>query len=74
MSDFWSMAADWLEHGRPSERPAIEEVARFGSLLWAAGGARAYGRQDPDAFRLSVVGAGETLTYEVLGVDGGCLR
>ncbi len=74
MGDVLGVAADWLEHGRPSERPVLAEAARFGEPLWTAHGVRAYERQDPDAYRLSVVGDGSAVTYELVGVDGGCLR
>lgn len=67
-------AADWLEFGRPGEQSAAAEAARFGSLLWDVGGRRAYERQDGDAYRLSLVGAGSVLSYEVVGVDGAWLR
>ncbi|MEU1556776.1 hypothetical protein ABZ517_29315 [Streptomyces scabiei] len=72
--DAFGRAADWLEHGRPGERSAAVEAARFGALLWEAGGVRAYERQDPDAYRFSLVGADSTVTYEVVGVEGGWLR
>ncbi len=72
--DAFRQAADWLEHGRPGERSAAEEAARFGVLLWDVGGRRAYERQEAGAYRLSLVGAGSVLTYEVLGVALGDLR
>lgn len=67
-------AADWLEDGRPGEQSAAVEAARFGALLWEAGGVRAYERQDPDAYRFSLVGAEFLTVYEVVGVEGGWLR
>ncbi|MFF7840412.1 hypothetical protein ACFZC6_16530 [Streptomyces ossamyceticus] len=67
-------AADWLEFGRPGEQSAAVEAARFGSLLWESGDRRAYERQDGDAYRLSLVGAGSVLSYEIVGVDGAWLR
>ncbi|MCX5522976.1 hypothetical protein OG342_08890 [Streptomyces bobili] len=67
-------AADWLEFGRPGERAAEEEAARLGVLVWDVGGRRAYERQDPDVYRLSLVGADSLLTYEVVGFDGAWLR
>lgn len=67
-------AADWLEDGRPGEQSAAVEAARFGALLWDAGGRRAYERQDGDAYRLSVVGGGSVLSYRIVGVEGGWLR
>lgn len=67
-------AADWLENGRPGEREVLAEAAEFGALLWAAGGVRAYERQTSDAYRLSVVGAGSPLVYELVGVEGGWFR
>jgi hypothetical protein len=70
MGDFLKTAADWLENGRPGER----DTAHLGALLWSAGGVRAFERQTPDGYRLSLLGAGSAVTYEVIGVDGGCLR
>lgn len=67
-------AADWLENGRPGEREVLAEAARHGALLWSIGGVRAYERQTSDAYRLSVVGAGSPLVYEVVGIEGGWLR
>lgn len=74
MSDVFGTAADWLEHGRPGERESLAEAARLGELLWAVGGVRAYGRQDADAYRLSIVGADSRVTYEVAGIEGGWMR
>ncbi|MGX9887355.1 hypothetical protein [Streptomyces sp. NPDC002276] len=68
------IVVDWLENGRPSERSALAEAAAYGSLLWSAAGTRAYERQAEDACRFSLVGSGGVLTYEVVGVEGGCLR
>ncbi|OPG03072.1 hypothetical protein B1R27_30100 [Streptomyces sp. GKU 895] len=65
---FLRTAADWLENGRPGERPDL------GSPLWFADGVRALERQDGDVYRLSLVSGGSALTYEVVGIDGGCLR
>jgi hypothetical protein len=63
-------AADWLEHGRPEER----STAGLGALLWNVGGRRAFERQDPDAYRLSMVGPDSVLAYEIVGVQGEWLR
>lgn len=74
MSSLPDIVADWLENGRPSERPAAKEAARYGSPLWVADGMRAYERQDGDTYRLTLTGAGSTSAYEVVGVDGRDLR
>lgn len=71
MDDVLNVAADWLEHGRPGERSALVEAARFGEPLWSADGIRAYSRQGDGGFRLSVVGTGSPLVYELPGVEGG---
>lgn len=74
MSGMFGMAADWLEFGRPGEQSAAAEAALYGALLWDMGGVRAYERQTEDVYRLSLVGAGGPMAYEVAGVDGGCFR
>ncbi|MGV9707458.1 hypothetical protein [Streptomyces sp. NPDC003483] len=74
MTGLPKIVADWLENGRPSERAAMAEAAQFGSLLWMAGGVRAFEQQDGDVYRLRLAGAGLVVAYEVVGVDGGCPR
>ncbi|MPY34098.1 hypothetical protein FNH09_23470 [Streptomyces adustus] len=74
MGDFLNVAADWLERGRPGEQSALAEAAAYGALLWSADGVRAYERQGEDAYRLTLVGAGSAMTYEIVGVEGGWLR
>jgi hypothetical protein len=73
MRDVLGVAADWLEHGHPADRQAREEADLYGDLLWAADSRRAYSQQSEDGFRLSVVGDGSALTYDIPGVDGGWL-
>ncbi|MFR0358637.1 hypothetical protein [Streptomyces sediminimaris] len=68
--DSFETAADWLERGRPEER----DTAELGALVWSAGGQRAFERQDADAWRLTIVGGGSRVVYEVLGLALGDLR
>ncbi|MFI5684655.1 hypothetical protein [Streptomyces sp. NPDC051636] len=68
MDDVLNTAANWLEHGKPGERRDL------GAPIWSAGGVQAVERQDPDAYRLSLVTAASVLTYEVVGIEGGWLR
>ncbi|WP_435601267.1 hypothetical protein [Streptomyces sp. C10-9-1] len=49
------------------------EAARFGGLLWAAGGRRCYGRQEGDVYELTVIGGGDGVRYAVRGIDGTAL-
>lgn len=74
--DAFGQAANWLEFGRPGELSAAVEAAEFGELLWGGpGGVRARERQDGDVYRLSVLdGSGPRTVYEVVGIDGRCLR
>lgn len=63
-----------IEAAVPGQVDLASEVARYGEPLWSVAGARCYSRQDPDGGRLTVIAAGGTVTYELIGVDLEALR
>ena len=50
------------------------EAQRFGSMVWSSLGFRCYSRQADQGARLTLVGAGRALTYDLPGLDVGDLR